>query len=132
MLGVFTKLISPLIAKFSLLYPQVTFEIIFAQQQIEILNNHENQFLNLDGFFVCNSPDVLLDMTLQGLGISLLPELLVRNHLKTRELFRLFPEWHTNAYPMLLLYAHKKQVPPHIRIFSDFLAENMQHQIFKY
>lgn len=192
--GVFARLISPIITEFSRRHPEVTFEIIFAQQSLDLVkegidlavrmgipkesslkmrkvgeftaifgaspqylrthaaplsfedlahhrllmleslnkknilltDGRESQTLHLKGFIASNGPDVLLNMALDGLGIGLLPEILYRNHIQTREIIPLFPGWRMTSLPVCLLFAYKKQQPTHIKAFADFLAERFQ------
>lgn len=192
--GVFARMISPVIADFSRRHPQVGFELIFAQQSLDLvkegidlavrmgapkdsvlkmrkigeftavfgasprylssreaprrlgdlkshrllmlesLNDRDipltdgtrEERLRLRGIVSSNGPDVLLDLVLAGLGIGLLPEILFRNHVKTREVVTLFPQWKMEGLPVNLIFAHKRQPPPHVRAFADFLTDRFR------
>lgn len=195
--GLFARMISPILAEFTQAHPKVTFDLVFAQQSLDlvkegidlavrmgqpkdssmiiqkigdfsacfvaspfyikkhsrfsfetlnqcrllmleslnnkllkIINGEESKQIKLKGFVTCNGPDVLLDMTLQGVGVSLLPEMFIRDHIKSGALVRLFPGWITEPMPAVLLHTYgKRSMPPHIQAFSDFLVKKMREQI---
>lgn len=196
--GVFTKFITPVLEHFRQLHPRVTFEIVFAQQRLNLvregidlavrmgamqdsslrmlkvgniatvfavspkhlkdlaplttieelterrfvmleslndkpltfINGEQKKELKLQGTVVANGPDVLLEMVLRGMGFGLLPELLCREHFATGELVPIFPEWKTEPTPVCLLFAHKKHIAPHVRVFADFLVAQLKNALF--
>jgi DNA-binding transcriptional LysR family regulator len=58
-----------------------------------------------------------------GLGIALLPEHACRNALQGGRLVRLLPEFHAPEGTIFLVFTTRRGLPPAVRAFIDFLAE---------
>ncbi|ERL55175.1 LysR family transcriptional regulator [Psychrobacter aquaticus] len=80
----------------------------------------------ISGNISANIPEVLLDATLNGHGISLQPLGTVQPLIESGQLIVLLPEWQPKTLGVYVIYATRKQVTPLQRQFMDFLAEEMQ------
>ena len=80
----------------------------------------------ISGNISANIPEVLLDATLNGHGISLQPLGTVQPLIESGQLIELLPEWQPKTLGVYVIYATRKQVTPLQRRFIDFLAEEMQ------
>lgn len=80
----------------------------------------------ISGNISANIPEVLLDATLKGHGISLQPLGTVQPLIESGQLIALLPEWQPKTLGVYVIYATRKQVTPLQRRFIDFLAEEMQ------
>jgi LysR family transcriptional regulator, regulator for bpeEF and oprC len=78
--------------------------------------------LKLSSSIVCNSPTVILDLTLKDLGIGLLPELTCRDHFRTGRLVRIFEQWNTDPVPISLLFHASARKKTHVSLFIAFLS----------
>lgn len=69
---------------------------------------------------------------LDGMGVSLLPDWLVRQEVQQGQLIRLFPEYDVTATDynsaISLLYPSRKYLPLKVRVFNDFLIEKLSSQ----
>ncbi|PLR31498.1 LysR family transcriptional regulator [Chimaeribacter californicus] len=59
---------------------------------------------------------------IQGLGVAFLPDHSCREALAQGELIRLWPEWHSQAGRVHLVFTTRRGLPPAVRAFIDCLA----------
>jgi DNA-binding transcriptional LysR family regulator len=55
-----------------------------------------------------------------GLGVSVIPEFLVREDLRCGRLVRILPQWHPEDLPVHVVYAGARLLPARVRTFIDF------------
>lgn len=82
--------------------------------------------VSVSGRVNANNSEALLDMTVAGVGISLLPTWLAGEAIKSGQLIRLLPEWEALIAPgperaIWGVYPSKKFVAPKVRAFLGFL-----------
>jgi len=75
---------------------------------------------------VSNNLLVLRQAAIDGLGITLLPEMACRQELVHGKLQRVLPDWHTPPSSVSALYASHKGQSSALRAFLDYLAEKLQ------
>ena len=81
--------------------------------------------LNVKGTVVCDSAELLLDMTLAGLGIARFGDFLAEDALARGLLVPLLVEHHVvEVAPISALMPPGRQHLPRVRVFVDFLAMN--------
>lgn len=73
--------------------------------------------------FEANSADALYHAALAGLGIARLPTYLIAQDIAEGRLVNLLPEHVDSASNIYAVYMMKRNMPPKIRVFLDFLAE---------
>ena len=61
-----------------------------------------------------------------GLGISLLPDWLVRDDLLSGRLVRVLPQWKAADLPVHIVYASHRLLPVRVRAFVDFAADYLR------
>ena len=61
--------------------------------------------------------------SLAGLGIARLSAYLVARHLKSGRLAGLLPAWSHDTSDVPAVYPNRRNLPPRVRLFIDFLAE---------
>ncbi|WP_312997778.1 LysR family transcriptional regulator [Achromobacter animicus] len=76
---------------------------------------------------VCNTSAALLDVAVAGLGIACLPDFLVRPALQRGELVSVLDAHVEHQGTFRLLWASSKHLAPKLRVFIDFMGE----QLFK-
>ncbi len=81
----------------------------------------KEEVANVSGRFHANSGDVLLPPALSGCGLLLAPDYLVKDHLKSRRLVRLLPNYKTHETPVYAVYPSRNPSAK-TRTFIDFLA----------
>lgn len=82
----------------------------------------EEVSIKLESSICCNSPDLLLDLTLKDLGLGLVPEFMCRDHFKTGQLIRVFENWNTRPVPVSLLFHASGRKATHVSAFIAFLT----------
>jgi DNA-binding transcriptional LysR family regulator len=75
--------------------------------------------LAIDGCLFANDPRMLCDAAVRGLGIALLPMMLVRDFLQTKELVQVLPGALGAEARLAVVYAERELVPPQVRAFVD-------------
>ncbi len=86
--------------------------------------------IKVGGSFYCNNGDAILAAALSGLGVALLPEWMVQEHLQTGQLRAVLPEFRSNppVSPIQAVFAHRQHIPLKTRIFVTFLREKIAAQ----
>jgi len=74
------------------------------------------------GSFEANSADTIYHATLAGMGIARLPAYPVADDLERGRLVRVLPDFVDDATDLVAVYAHRRHVPPKIRVFIDHLV----------
>ncbi|EMH4031841.1 LysR family transcriptional regulator [Klebsiella oxytoca] len=82
------------------------------------------------GTLRANSGDALLASALEGRGIILEPEFVVREALAAGALVRVMAEYVWTSRSLYVLYVNRRYLPVNIRSFVDFLAEYYQRAAF--
>jgi DNA-binding transcriptional LysR family regulator len=78
--------------------------------------------ISVEGSFVSNDITLLMDAALRGLGITVLPTLLVGALLKRGDLVRVLPELIHAESRVAVVYPEKEFLPPQVRAFIDVLV----------
>lgn len=68
----------------------------------------------------------LRDATLAGMGIALLPRLLVHADIAEGRLEHVLPTVNCGSVPIIALYPHKRLLEPRVRHFIDMLIEHLR------
>lgn len=71
---------------------------------------------------VANSIELLRQVTIGGLGIGVLPPMLVHGDLAAGRLVRVLPEWNIGSMPMYVAYPSRSHLAQKVRTFVDMLA----------
>ena len=81
--------------------------------------------VKVSGRFRADNGNALHMALLSGLGLSLIPQILVEDDLKTGRLCNALPDYQENSYSILALYPHEHGVPPKVQAVVDHLAGRM-------
>ncbi len=79
--------------------------------------------VNLPHQLQVNTITASLQASLDGLGISLIPEFICLEHLSSGRLVRLLPEYKMPTLPVSLVYPNRKLVPKRLKVLVDYLLE---------
>jgi len=71
----------------------------------------------------CNSPLMLQQMVLSGLGVGLMLPTTVKQEIQQGKLIRLFPGVETEALLFSLVYPSRRQLPQRTRVVIDYLLQ---------
>jgi len=64
-----------------------------------------------------------------GLGVSLLPDWLVREQIDSGELVRILPTWSAKDLPIHVVYAGQRVLPARVSAFIDFAARHLKESV---
>ena len=78
--------------------------------------------ISVQGSFVTNDITLLLDAAVRGLGIAVLPMLLIGVPLERGALVRVLPELIHGESRVAVVYQEKELMPPQVRAFIDVLV----------
>lgn len=73
-----------------------------------------------------DSAEALREAALAGLGIALLPRLLVRTDVAEGRLEHVLPRVNLGTVPIIALYPHKRLLEPRVRRFIDMLSDDLR------
>ena len=73
-----------------------------------------------------DSIPMLLNMALNGGGITSLPDFFCREHLEAKKLVRIIPSWQSKTGNIHILYPPTKKLPKKVRLFIELAAEVSQ------
>lgn len=79
--------------------------------------------LHVDAMFVSNDLSLLRAAACEGLGIAVLPLLLVHDELTRGELVRVLPGVFETESRIAVVYAEREFMPPQVRLFIDELVK---------
>ena len=75
---------------------------------------------------ILSDPEAVAQAARQGLGVALLPMPFAFAAIRSGELVRLLPDWHSNAGPLSVYYPSKRMLASKTRVFVDFLLERFR------
>ena len=79
--------------------------------------------VTIEAALYCNNDFVLKQAALDGLGIGLFPHFFVARELANGSLVQALPSYDMPALSINAVYASRRQLPPKVRAFVDFLGE---------
>lgn len=86
---------------------------------------NEQEVINIKGSLTVNSVDTMIQTVVQGVGISVLPDLLIQPRLETGELVQIMPHYHVDLKDLAVeqayaMYSSRNQMPAKVRAFLEF------------
>ena len=93
----------------------------------QLSNSHgEHITINEKGRLEASELNVVRKACTFGLGISLMPDVMVEAYLHEGRLVRVLDDWSANSREIYMLYNHKNHQPEKVRLLIDFIA---QHEV---
>ncbi|NLS13288.1 LysR family transcriptional regulator [Vibrio sp. SM6] len=87
-----------------------------------LLNNEGDMVVNVDrGRFQANALNVIRSACSEGLGITLMPDVMIKEYIEDGSLVRILPDWSANPRDIYMLYNHKDHLPEKVRLFIDHI-----------
>lgn len=84
--------------------------------------------INMDnGRFQADALDVIRSAAEAGLGITLMPDMMLNDHIEHGSLVQILKEWSANPRDIYMLYNHKDHLPEKVRLFIDFVIKYNIH-----
>ena len=87
----------------------------------------ERREVRVSGRWQANSDIAMLDAALKGLGITQLPEYYVDEHLASGELVSVLDAFQFSDSAVWIVYPRLRFLPPKVRLFIDYLVEQIEH-----
>ncbi|NVN80696.1 MULTISPECIES: LysR family transcriptional regulator [unclassified Vibrio] len=87
--------------------------------------DRQSTSVKVNQVFTSDSPEMLLTMARQGLGVVALPDWMSNKFVEKGELTPLLEGWNNDYLPMYAVYHASDYLPQRIRVFIDFLAESL-------
>ena len=69
----------------------------------------------------CTAMSSAVELVRQGVGVSLLPDFLVKNRIESGELVRLFEGYRGDIWPFHFVHAYERKKPAHVARFQDLI-----------
>ncbi len=85
--------------------------------------DRQSTSVKVNQVFTSDSPEMLLKMARQGLGVVALPDWMGKEFVENGELTQLLEDWSSDYLPMYAVYYASDYLPQRIRVFIDFIAE---------
>ncbi|WP_175682011.1 LysR family transcriptional regulator [Burkholderia cenocepacia] len=79
--------------------------------------------LSVDGRLKIDNADALRRAALRGLGIAMLPSILIRDDIREKRLIEIMPDFAGPERTMNLLYLQERQQSPKLRSFTEFVVD---------
>ncbi|NMP30865.1 LysR family transcriptional regulator [Thalassotalea sp. M1531] len=83
----------------------------------------DNQKYNANEITTSDSPELIVQLALAGVGIAAMPKWMVESYFKQGKLIEVFREFDKHSLPMYAVYKSVDFLPYRIRAFIDFLCE---------
>ncbi|WP_299152775.1 LysR substrate-binding domain-containing protein [uncultured Acinetobacter sp.] len=96
-------------------------------EQFLVLQNGQQQKKIQVSPTVCGSDlNMLTQLAASGCGVALLPDHVVEHHLQRGELVQILPEWKAAHGISHVVYPSRRGLLPAVRVFIDYLVEQLQ------
>jgi len=82
--------------------------------------NRVDQTIHLSPLLISEGVTSIREAVRDGLGVSVLPEFLIREDVRCGRLLRLLPQWSPPGLPVHVVYAGARLLPTRVRAFVDF------------
>ena len=96
------------------------------RKEWKFYQNDREISLELTSQFTTNDTGALLNLTLAGGGIAMLPKYLLNEHLASQQLVPILTDWQLPTYQIYALYSSRHKLPLTIRTLVDFLVERFR------
>ncbi|MGF1695736.1 LysR family transcriptional regulator [Vibrio lamellibrachiae] len=90
-------------------------------------NQTESVQIAIKPVLKCDDFSVLKQLTVDGMGISELPQYMVKELVGRGELVKVLPEWEFEPVNLYAIYPSHRGATPKLRAFLDYLYEGLTH-----
>ena len=85
--------------------------------------------IRVNSVIEANNGEMIRDLSLQGLGISFLPDFFVDDDLKSGKLVQVLPEFEPDEVGVYAVFPPRRQISPNARAFTDWFISNSDQGI---
>lgn len=94
----------------------------------EFMRGEEAVTMRMTGAYRVNNADAIVPAALAGIGIALVPEFFLWEHLNDGKLIELLPEWSIPPGPVYLVTPPGRARPARVRVLIEFLKHHFAAQ----
>ncbi|MCW8333007.1 LysR family transcriptional regulator [Vibrio sp. SCSIO 43135] len=88
----------------------------------QLSNSSGETVVNTDkGRFQASTLNIVRSACSDGLGITLMPNVMLKEYIDDGSLVRVLKDWNANPRDIYMLYNHKDHLPEKVRLFIDFV-----------
>ncbi len=91
----------------------------------EYVENGQTRFQAMPGALTVNNSEAYQAACLAGLGIIQAPVISMQPLIAAGELLEVLPDFPAAPMPVSLVYAHRRHLPQRVKVFMDWLAEQL-------
>lgn len=89
--------------------------------RMQIVRKDKKKVFEYSPKVIASNLSILIEAAAKGIGIGALPDVLIYDHVKTKKLVRIFPEWSYRKENVVAVFVNQKNTPPRVRALIDFL-----------
>lgn len=94
-------------------HPLLKWQLINESGEV-VINNEKARFQ-------ASTLNVIRSACSEGLGITLMPDVMIREYIEDGSLVQVLQDWSANPRDIYMLYNHKDHLPEKVRLFIDFV-----------
>ncbi|MBA5762404.1 LysR family transcriptional regulator [Vibrio sp. 404] len=94
-------------------HPLLKWQLINESGEV-VINNEKARFQ-------ASALNVVRSACSEGLGITLMPDVMIREYIEDGSLVQVLQDWSANPRDIYMLYNHKDHLPEKVRLFIDFV-----------
>lgn len=94
-------------------HPLLKWQLINESGEV-VINNEKARFQ-------ASALNVIRSACSEGLGITLMPDVMIREYIEDGSLVQVLQDWSANPRDIYMLYNHKDHLPEKVRLFIDFV-----------
>lgn len=92
--------------------------------RLQIFKKDKRKVLDYKPKVIASNLSILIEASLNSMGIAPLPEALIRSQLNAKKLVRVFPDWHYRRETVVAVFVSQKNMPARVRVLLDFIKAN--------
>ena len=90
-----------------------------------LTKNGKDHSVKISPVMTSNNPEVLLEASIAGMGISIMPTFIASDAIQRGDLQTVLNDYQTLTLPIYAVYASRQYLPAKIRVFIDYLKERI-------
>ncbi|MCL1125440.1 LysR family transcriptional regulator [Shewanella surugensis] len=102
---------------------------LIKEEKLQLFSNKILHTMSIKPKLVINDFSLLKQMTIEGLGISILPEYMCQSELIDKTLIPLLPHWTMESVHLYVLYPKNRAKIPKINAFLDFISDLFKEKL---
>lgn len=108
------------------LHPFLASQLTYGPFDLAVSNGNETQDIRVNPRLSVRDHEAVLEMTLNGLGVSLLPAWMVNKYIQNGQLERVLPRHRGPSVNFNLVFQPHRGMAPNLRAFVEFMKERFK------